>query len=202
MNLPDGVILEILTQAKHDDIRTLCQVNKQFQQICSDPRAYQRILELRYIVRARKVEKLLQLRKSFPEFWKGFEQVLPSSAMNEYQELIWEEILTFMERHPELHNQFSILFYIPDYSNLRKSLNDWAIQLNVSRLRSNGWAEYLREQIDRVTEYKYRQELINASEEALRQLFLKHPNYVQLMNDYIAEVNRYKPKWNLVAPRA
>ena len=205
MNLPDGVILEILNSAEHLDIKSLCQVNKQFRQMCSDPRTYKRILELRDIVRARKVEKLLQLKNTTNLFWHGFNKILPPSAEREYHNLLWEQIIKFVERHPELTNQFDTFFFISDYSNPTKALNDWLAQ--TMWVNSEHWAELILQHIDRVTEYKKKQELSNLINEALRQLFLTNPDYTTLMYQYITNYKQPVkgdinfPGWKVVAPR-
>ena len=56
MNLPDAIIYEILSQAEFTDINTLCQVNKQFERMCANPRTYSLILELQKKYREKKVD--------------------------------------------------------------------------------------------------------------------------------------------------
>ncbi len=208
MNLPDGVILEILTQAQHDDIRTLCSVNKQFKQLCSDPKIYRRILELRDIVRARKVEKLLQLKPSFPHFWETLMEILPSAALNEYYDLLWVEIIKFVERHPELNNEFDIFFGILDYSDPRKALNDWLSHTNWPNVEYG--SELIYEQLREVIRDKSWIGHDDLTLNALRQLFLKHPDYTNFIHQAIINYKEPSPPvkgdsnfpgWNFVAPR-
>lgn len=108
-------------------------------------------------------------------------KILPYLALEEYSSLLWEEIIKFVERHPELNNQFAQVFSMLDYNNPRKTLNEW---LNIRKTSGTlGSMSFLIiiGRIARAIGFYPKIGNYGLDTAVLRQLFLNNPQYVKLM---------------------
>ena len=185
MNLPDAIIWEIINQAEYDDINTLCKVNKQFERMCAEPRTYQRILFIRDKIREQKVDILLALKWENDVVFKDTFEKLPPAAIEEYNNLVWEEIIKFVEQHPEFINEFEWVFYdVSDLSNPRKALNEW-LRVRMGQCPNGVLSAFWADEIYAIMKRTIKR--MDLKHDALKQFFLTHPDYTKLMYEYLNE---------------
>ena len=189
MYLPDGVILEILSSANDTDIKTLCRVNKQFSRMCSDPRIYKRILELRNKQRE-EVDRLVEkLRPRWVQYPYYIREILSESELTEYNFLLWELIIKFVKQHPEAHDQLRQLFGDLTRGKIRDILYNWLAEKKDKR--DDGiWAFTILASVNEATRYRYRDEIKNLNPEAIKQLLLLDYKYVKSIHD-VASRDRF-----------